>query len=92
MTGRMVILVIATVLATGDYMSAFSYLSLLATGRSGLPAGAVPLIFVVFGVGAIIGPTSPDGSPNAPSPSSSRSLPGPWCSSRSQQPALPCSS
>lgn len=55
MTGRMAILVIATVLATGGYMTAFSYLSPLATDRAGMPIWAVPLIFVVFGLGAIIG-------------------------------------
>lgn len=55
MTGRMAVLVIATVLATGGYMTAFSYVSPLATDRAGLPTWAVPLIFVVFGLGAIIG-------------------------------------
>jgi predicted MFS family arabinose efflux permease len=52
---RMAVLVIATILATGGYMTAFSYLSPLATGRAGLPAWAVPLMFVAFGLGAIIG-------------------------------------
>lgn len=55
LTGRMAILVITTVLATGGYMTAFSYLSPLATDRAGVPSWAVPLIFVVFGLGAIIG-------------------------------------
>ncbi|WP_125107155.1 MFS transporter [Gulosibacter massiliensis] len=54
-TGRMAILVIATVLATGGYMTAFSYLSPLATDRAGIPAEALPLLFVAFGAGAIIG-------------------------------------
>ncbi|MFD7072625.1 MFS transporter [Nocardioides sp. NPDC059952] len=54
-TGRMAILIVATVLATGGYMTAFSYLSPLATDRAGIPGWAVPLVFVVFGVGAIIG-------------------------------------
>lgn len=54
-TGRMALLVLATVLATGGYMTTFSYLSPLATDRAELPSAAVPLMFVVFGVGAIIG-------------------------------------
>jgi len=54
-TGRMALLVLATVLATGGYMTTFSYLSPLATDRTGIPTWAVPLVFVIFGVGAIIG-------------------------------------
>ncbi|MFF1555763.1 MFS transporter [Rhodococcus erythropolis] len=54
-SGRMAILVIAMVLATGGYMTVFSYLSPLATDRAGIPEWAVPLVFVVFGTGAIIG-------------------------------------
>jgi len=34
-TRRMAVLVVATVLATGGYMTAFSYLSPLVTGRTG---------------------------------------------------------
>jgi predicted MFS family arabinose efflux permease len=52
---RLVVLVIATVLATGGYMTTFSYLSPLVTGRTGLPVWAVPFVFVAFGAGAIIG-------------------------------------
>ncbi len=54
-TGRMAILIIATVLATGGYMTTFSYLSPLATARAGIPEVAVPFVFVAFGLGAIIG-------------------------------------
>lgn len=54
-TGRMAVLVVATILATGGYMTAFSYLSPLASERAGLPEAAVPLVFVAFGLGAIIG-------------------------------------
>lgn len=54
-TGRMALLVVSTVLATGGYMTVFSYLSPLMTERAGLPAGAVPVVFIVFGVGAVIG-------------------------------------
>ena len=52
---RMALLVVATILATGGCMTAFSYLSPLATDRAGIPSWAVPLVFVVFGVGAIVG-------------------------------------
>mgnify|MGYP000147084619 CR=1 FL=1 len=44
-----------TILATGGYMTAFSYLSPLATERAGVPSWAVPLVFVAFGLGAIVG-------------------------------------
>ncbi|MFK3668958.1 MFS transporter [Leifsonia aquatica] len=54
-TGLMAILLVATVLATGGYMTAFSYLSPLATGRAGIPEAAVPLLFVAFGAGAVLG-------------------------------------
>ncbi|WP_051532943.1 MFS transporter [Arthrobacter sp. 9MFCol3.1] len=52
---RMALLVVATILATGGYMTAFSYLSPLATERAGVPSWAVPLVFVAFGLGAIVG-------------------------------------
>lgn len=52
---RMAVLVVATVLATGGYMTAFSYVSPLATDRAGIPLWAVPLLFVVFGLGATLG-------------------------------------
>jgi DHA1 family inner membrane transport protein len=52
---RMAILVVATVLATGGYMTTFSYLSPLVTTRTGLPTPAVPLVFIAFGIGALIG-------------------------------------
>jgi predicted MFS family arabinose efflux permease len=45
----------ATVLVTGGYMATFSYISPLLTDRTGLPAGAVPLVLVGFGVGSLIG-------------------------------------
>jgi DHA1 family inner membrane transport protein len=52
---QMAILVMATVLATGGYMTTFSYLSPLVTSRTGLPTWAVPFVFVAFGAGAILG-------------------------------------
>lgn len=54
-TGRMGILMVATVLATGGYMTAFSFVSPLVIARTGIAPWAVPLVFVVFGLGAIIG-------------------------------------
>jgi predicted MFS family arabinose efflux permease len=54
-TRRMAVLVAGTVLATGGYMTAFSYLSPLVTGRTGIPTSAVPLVFVIFGIGAVLG-------------------------------------
>ncbi|MGJ0184407.1 MFS transporter [Corynebacterium glyciniphilum] len=54
-TARMAVLILATVLATGGYMTTFSYLSPLATDRAGIPGWAVPLVFVAFGIGAVIG-------------------------------------
>jgi hypothetical protein len=50
----------ATVLVTGGYMATFSYISPLLTDRTDLPAGAVPLILVGFGVGSSSAPTPPD--------------------------------
>ncbi|MCU1530311.1 MAG: transporter [Frondihabitans sp.] len=49
------LLVAATVLVTGAYMGAFSYISPLLTDRTGLPEWAVPILLVCFGVGALIG-------------------------------------
>ncbi|MFE5410927.1 MFS transporter [Microbacterium sp. NPDC056569] len=54
-TGRMGILVLATILATGGGMTVFSYLSPLASERAGIPSWAIPFVFVVFGLGSIIG-------------------------------------
>jgi predicted MFS family arabinose efflux permease len=45
----------ATVLVMGGCMGTFSFLSPLLTERSGIPLGLVPLVFVCFGVGSMIG-------------------------------------
>ncbi len=45
----------ATVLVMGGCMGAFSYISPLLTERSGVALGLVPLVFVCFGVGSMIG-------------------------------------
>ena len=48
-------LILTTVLATGGYMTVFSYVSPLLTDRSGMPQWAVPLVLAGYGVGALIG-------------------------------------
>ena len=45
----------ATVLVMGGCMGTFSFLSPLLTERSGIPLALVPLVFVCFGVGSMIG-------------------------------------
>lgn len=45
----------ATVLVMGGCMGTFSYISPLLTDRAGVPLGLVPLVFVCFGIGSMIG-------------------------------------
>src|SRR3954452_25631461 len=45
----------ATVLVMGGCMGTFSFISPLLTERSGVPLGLLPLVFVCFGVGSMIG-------------------------------------
>jgi DHA1 family inner membrane transport protein len=45
----------ATVLVMGGCMGTFSFISPLLTERSGVPLGLVPLVFVCFGVGSMVG-------------------------------------
>src|SRR3954470_9689566 len=45
----------STVLVMGGCMGTFSFISPLLTERSGLPRELVPLVFVCFGVGSMIG-------------------------------------
>src|SRR4051812_5887140 len=45
----------ATVLVMGGCMGTFSFISPLLTERSGIPLELVPLVFVCFGVGSVIG-------------------------------------
>ncbi|MDF2443834.1 MAG: transporter, family, inner rane transport protein [Subtercola sp.] len=54
-SGRTWLLVVGTVLVTGAYMGAFSYISPLLTGRTRLPEWAIPIVLICFGVGALIG-------------------------------------
>src|SRR3954454_2338906 len=45
----------STVLVMGGCMGTFSFISPLLTERSGIPLGLVPLVFVCFGVGSMVG-------------------------------------
>ena len=45
----------ATVLVMGGCMGTFSFISPLVTERSGIPLALVPLVFVCFGVGSMVG-------------------------------------
>src|SRR4051795_6675110 len=54
-SGRLWLVLGATVLVMGGCMGTFSFLAPLLTGRSGIPLELVPLLFVCFGVGSMIG-------------------------------------
>ncbi|MFJ5934454.1 MFS transporter [Streptomyces sp. NPDC093071] len=45
----------AAVLIMGGVLAAYTYVTPLLTDRAGIPAGAVPLVLVVFGLGALGG-------------------------------------
>src|SRR3954464_9344076 len=54
-SGRLWLVLGSTVLVMGGCMGTFSFLSPLLTERSGIPLEFVPLVFVCFGVGSMIG-------------------------------------
>jgi predicted MFS family arabinose efflux permease len=54
-SGRLWLVLGATVLVMGGCMGTFSFISPLMTDRSGIPLELVPLVFVCFGVGSMIG-------------------------------------
>jgi predicted MFS family arabinose efflux permease len=54
-SGRLWLVLGATVLVMGGCMGTFSFLSPLLTARSGISLQWVPLVFVCFGVGSMIG-------------------------------------
>jgi predicted MFS family arabinose efflux permease len=54
-SGRLWLVLGATVLVMGGCMGTFSFISPLLTERSGIPLELVPLVFVCFGVGSMIG-------------------------------------
>src|SRR4051794_10727402 len=54
-SGRLWLVLGSTVLLMGGCMGTFSFISPLLTERSGIPLEVVPLVFVCFGVGSMIG-------------------------------------
>jgi predicted MFS family arabinose efflux permease len=54
-SGRLWLVLGSTVLVMGGCMGTFSFISPLLTERSGIPLELVPLVFVCFGVGSMIG-------------------------------------
>ncbi|MFZ3572319.1 MFS transporter [Streptomyces sp. BH097] len=53
--GRMWLVLAATALVSGGFLAAYSYISTLLTERTGISEGAVPLVLVGFGIGALVG-------------------------------------
>jgi predicted MFS family arabinose efflux permease len=53
--GRLWLSMSATALITGGAMAAFSYITPLLTERTGISAGAVPLVLIGYGIGALLG-------------------------------------
>ncbi|MGV9690290.1 MFS transporter [Streptomyces sp. NPDC003444] len=53
--GRLWPALAAAVLIMGGVLAAYTYVTPLLTDRAGIPAGAVPLVLVVFGLGALGG-------------------------------------
>jgi predicted MFS family arabinose efflux permease len=52
---RLWVVLSATVLVLGGCMATFSYLAPLLTERTGIPLGLVPIVFVCFGIGSLVG-------------------------------------
>jgi DHA1 family inner membrane transport protein len=53
--GRLWLALAAAVLIMGGVLATYTYITPLLTDRAGIPAGAVPLVLVVFGLGALGG-------------------------------------
>ncbi|MFF4906412.1 MFS transporter [Streptomyces sp. NPDC001260] len=53
--GRLWLALTAAVLIMGGVLAAYTYITPLLTDRAGIPVGAVPLVLVVFGAGALGG-------------------------------------
>ncbi|MFD9095822.1 MFS transporter [Streptomyces collinus] len=53
--GRLWLALAAAVLIMGGVLAAYTYIAPLLTDRAGIPAGAVPLVLVAFGAGALGG-------------------------------------
>ncbi|MEU5092684.1 MFS transporter [Streptomyces sp. NPDC021356] len=47
----------AAVMITGGVLAAYTYITTLLTDRAGIPANAVPLVLVAYGLGAVAGTT-----------------------------------
>ncbi len=54
-SGHLWLALAACAATTGGVLSAYSFISPLLSDRTGLAAGLVPLVFVGFGVGALVG-------------------------------------
>ncbi|MFF9090968.1 MFS transporter [Streptomyces sp. NPDC014991] len=53
--GRLWLALASAVLIMGGVLAAYTYITPLLTDRAGIPAGAVPLVLIVFGLGALGG-------------------------------------
>ncbi|MFB6698344.1 MFS transporter [Streptomyces rubiginosohelvolus] len=53
--GRLWLALGAAVLIMGGVLATYTYITPLLTDRAGIPAGAVPLVLIAFGVGALVG-------------------------------------
>ncbi|WP_405607158.1 MFS transporter [Streptomyces sp. NBC_00076] len=53
--GRLWLALTAAMLIMGGVMATYTYITPLLTDRAGIPAGAVPLVLIVFGTGALGG-------------------------------------
>jgi len=54
-SGRLWLVLVACATTTGGVLSVYSYISPLLTDRAGIAVGLVPLVFLGFGVGSLIG-------------------------------------
>jgi DHA1 family inner membrane transport protein len=54
-SGRLWLALAACATTTGGVLAAYSYISPLLTGRTGISGGLVPLVLAGFGVGALVG-------------------------------------
>lgn len=55
--GRLWLVYVATAMVQASFVAVYSYVAPLLTERAGLPAAAVPLVMVGYGVGALVGTT-----------------------------------
>ncbi|MEU0947187.1 MFS transporter [Streptomyces canus] len=56
--GRLWLALGAAMLIMGGVLATYTYVTPLLTDRAGIPAGAVPLVLIAFGVGALAGTTT----------------------------------